>query len=135
MAALNRRRQPNRRPLEAPTPDLLAWAAERLGPKPGRWAGWADPIEGNTREAWTRVGYIHGMSAETGRGLQAIGQTLQQLRAELSPEQFGACVAAEFGWPLPWALLLIEVAQQLEHTTAAQGLELLQRAAAGEPQP
>ena len=82
MGALNRRRQPNRRPLEAPTPDLMAWAAERLGPMPGRWAGWADPIEGSTREAWARVGYIHGMSAETGRGLQAIGQTLQQLQAQ-----------------------------------------------------
>jgi hypothetical protein len=116
----------------------LAWAEERLGPKPGKWDGYEGLSDDETRrDLWSKVGYIHGMSAEAGRNIVAIGQTLLEMKEMLPHGQFMACVKAEFGWSQPWAYQLMQVAERFANhkstydlPSSAQVLALLARSGA-----
>lgn len=94
----------------------LAWAEERLGPKPGKWDGYEAITDDNTRlDLWSKVGYINGLSAEAGRNVVAIGQTLRDMKEMLPHGQFMDCVKAEFGWSRQWAAHLMNVAERFSN--------------------
>lgn len=88
-----------------------AFAAEQLGPMPGKWDGYNQLDESISQKLYSKVGYIHGLSAEAGRQIVAVGQTLLEMKEMLPHGQFMACVKAEFGWSQPWALQLMQVAK------------------------
>lgn len=93
--------------------DAKAFAEERLGPMPGKWDGYDSIADDETRrDVWSKVGYIHGLSAEAGRTIIAIGETLCDMKEMLPHGQFMACVEAEFGWSQPWAYQLMQVAKR-----------------------
>lgn len=116
----------------------LAWAEERLGPKPGKWDGYDAITDDDTRrDLWSKVGYVHGLSAEAGRNVVAIGQTLLEMKEMLPHGQFMACVKAEFGWDHSWAGHLMSVGARFSnydssHTlpSSAKVLSLLARSGA-----
>ena len=96
--------------------DHIAYIEDRLGPKPGKWDGYDDIADDEIRrDVWGKVGYIHGMSAEAGRSIVAVGQTLCEMKALLPHGQFMACVKAEFGWSQPWASQLMQVAERFSN--------------------
>lgn len=101
----------------------LAWAEERLGPKPGKWDGYAGIADDDTRrDLWSKVGYIHGLSAEAGRNIVAIGQTLLEMKEMLPHGQFMACVKAEFGWGHRWCNVLMQVAERFSNWNSSANL-------------
>ena len=109
------------------------FAADRLGPMPGKWDGYDGIADDDTRrKVYGKVGYIHGLSAEAGRTIIAIGETLLALKEMLPHGQFMACVKAEFGWSRQWAQQLMQVAERFTNVqstghlpSSAQVLALL----------
>jgi len=93
------------------SPQATAFAAEQLGPMPGNWDGYDQLSDGIQKEIWSKVGYIHGLSAEAGRQIIAVGQTLLEMKEMLPHGQFMACVKAEFGWDRSWASQLMQIAE------------------------
>jgi len=69
-----------------------------------------------------KVGYIHGLSAEAGRQIITIGQTLLEIKELVPHGQFMACVKAEFGWSQPWASQLMQVAERFSNHNSAYDL-------------
>ena len=92
-----------------------AFAAEHLGPMPGQWDGYQTLDENTSQELYGKVGYIHGLSAEAGRQIITIGQTLLEMKELLPHGQFMACVKAEFGWSQQWAFQLMQVAERFSN--------------------
>lgn len=109
------------------------FASEMLGPMPGQWDGYDAIVDDETRrDVWSKVGYIHGLSAEAGRTVIAIGETLLAIKEMLPHGQFMACVKAEFGWSRAWACQLMAVAERFTNVqstihlpSSAQVLALL----------
>ena len=93
------------------SPQATAFAAEQLGPMPS-WDGYNQLDEDTSKELYGKVGYIHGLSAEAGRQIVAVGQTLIEMKEMLPHGQFMDCVAAEFGWSDRWARSLMQVADR-----------------------
>jgi hypothetical protein len=98
------------------------YAAERLGPMPGKWDGY-ESLDTDTGQAlWGKVGFIHGLSAEAGRNIISVGQTLCEMKEMLPHGQFMACVKAEFGWSQPWAFQLMQVAERFSNHNSSYDL-------------
>lgn len=102
--------------------EAKAFAAETLGPMPGRWDGYDQLEIGTQKEVWSKVGYLHGLSAETGRNIIAVGQTLRDMKALLPHGQFIACVKAEFGWRPRWTEQLMQVAERFSNAQSTAHL-------------
>jgi len=101
------------------SPDLKAFAREILGPMPGAWDGYMQLDESIQKKVWGKVGHLHAISAEAGRQIIEIGQTLLEMKELLPHGQFMACVKAEFGWSQPWASQLMQVAERfLNHNSS-----------------
>ena len=101
--------------VEGVSMEAKAFAAETLGPMPGQWNGYVQLDNGIQKELWSKVGYIHGLSAEAGRSIIAVGQTLIEMKELLPHGQFMACVKAEFGWSQQWAFQLMQVAERFSN--------------------
>ena len=97
--------------------EAKAFAREILGPMAGAWDGYEHLEESISRTVQGKVGYIHGLSAEAGRQIITIGQTLLDMKALLPHGQFMACVKAEFGWSQPWASQLMQVGERFSNGT------------------
>lgn len=96
--------------------DQLAWAEDRLGPMAGKWDGYNQiPDEETRRQVYTDVGFIHGQSAEAGRSIVAIGEKLCRIKEALPHGQFMACVKDEFGWDRAWTGQLMKVAKRFSN--------------------
>lgn len=102
--------------------EAKAFAAEQLGPMPGRWDGYSQLDENISQELYGKVGYIHGLSAEAGRQIVTVGQTLIEMKEMLPHGQFTACVKAEFGWSQPWASQLMQVAERFSNHNSSYDL-------------
>jgi len=89
-----------------------AFAAEQLGPMPGKWDGYNHLDDCTQQKVWGKVGYIHGLSAEAGRQIIEVGKTLIEMKEMLPHGQFMDCVKAEFGWSDRWARSLMQVADR-----------------------
>lgn len=95
--------------------EAKVFAAETLGPMPGRWDGY-DSLDVSTQQTlWSKVGFVHGLSAEAGRNIVSIGQTLREMKEMLPHGQFMACVKAEFGWGPTWTAHLMQVADRFSN--------------------
>ena len=92
--------------------EAKAFATEMLGPMPGKWNGYDQLDDGIQKEVWSKVGYIHGLSAEAGRQIVEVGKTLLEVKEMLPHGQFMSCVKAEFGWSDRWARSLMQVADR-----------------------
>jgi len=92
------------------SPQIKAFAAEQLGAMPGSWDGYNQLDENTSKELYSKVGYIHGLSVEAGRQIIAVGQTLIEMKEMLPHGQFMACVKAEFGWGSTWTEQLMQIA-------------------------
>jgi hypothetical protein len=115
------------------SPQATAFAAEQLGPMPS-WDGYNQLDEYTSKELYGKVGHIHGLSAEAGRQIVAVGQTLIEMKEMLPHGQFMACVKAEFGWSQSWANDLMAVGKRflnlgtsLNLPSSAEVLALLAR--------
>lgn len=104
------------------SPQATAFAAEQLGPMPGKWDGYNQLDKDTSKELYGKVGHIHGLSAEAGRQIVAIGQTLIEMKEMLPHGQFMACVKAEFGWSDRWAQRLMQVAERFSNTNSTSHL-------------
>jgi len=114
------------------SPEVKAFAAEILGPMPGAWDGYMQLDNGIQKKVWSKVGHIHALSAEAGRQIIEIGQTLLEIKELVPHGQFMACVKAEFGWNHQWAGQLMQVAERFSNVqstvhlpSSAQVLALL----------
>jgi len=99
--------------------EAKAFAAETLGPMPGQWDGYGQLENGTQKELWSKVGYIHGLSAEAGRNIIAVGQALLDMKALLPHGQFMDCVKAEFGWSQEWARQLMQVGERFANVNSS----------------
>lgn len=99
-----------------------AFAAEVLGPMPGKWDGYGWLDESIQKEIWSKVGYIHGVSAEAGRNVVSIGQALKEMKEVLPHGQFMDCVKAEFGWSQRWCNQLMQVAERFSNWNSSSNL-------------
>jgi hypothetical protein len=100
-----------------------AFAEGHLGPMPGKWDGYESIADEDVRtEVWGKVGYIHGLSADAGRTIIAIGETLLALKEMLPHGQFMACVKAEFGWSQRWTNQLMQVAERFTNWNSSSNL-------------
>ena len=97
------------------SPQATAFAVEQLGPMPGNWGGYSNLDESISQKLYSKVGYIHGLSAEAGRQIVAVGQTLIEMKEMLPHGQFMSCVKAEFGWSQPWTFQLMQVAERFSN--------------------
>lgn len=97
------------------SPQAAAFASEQLGPMPGNWDGYNQLDENTSQELYGKVGYIHGLSAEAGRQIITIGQTLIEMKEMLPHGQFMACVKAEFEWNQRWVNQLMQVAERFSN--------------------
>jgi hypothetical protein len=97
------------------SPQAKAFAAENLGPMPGQWNGYDDLDETIQRAVWSKVGHVHALSAEAGRNIVAVGQTLIEMKELLPHGQFMDCVSAEFGWTQRWSNQLMGVAERFSN--------------------
>lgn len=104
------------------SPQATAFASEQLGPMPGNWDGYAQLDDGIQKEIWSKVGYIHGLSAEAGRQIVAVGQTLIEMKEMIPHGQFMACVKAEFGWNRAWAGQLMQIAERFSNVQSTEHL-------------
>ena len=102
--------------------EAKAFAAEQLGPMPGNWDGYSQLDDNTSQELYGKVGYIHGLSAEAGRQIVAVGQTLIEMKELLPHGQFMDCVKAEFGWSQPWASQLMQVAERFSNHNSSYDL-------------
>ena len=102
--------------------EAKAFATEMLGPMPGKWDGYDQLDDGIQKEVWSKVGYIHGLSAEAGRQIVEVGKTLLEVKEMLAHGQFMACVKAEFGWSQPWAHQLMAVAERFSNHNSSYDL-------------
>jgi hypothetical protein len=94
--------------------EAKAFATEMLGPMPGKWDGYDQLDDGIQKEVWSKVGHIHGLSAEAGRQIVEVGKTLLEVKEMLPHGQFMDCVKAEFGWSSPMgSSSLCRVAERL----------------------
>lgn len=105
---------------------VASWEAsfveERLGPSP-KWDGYQDIADQQIAErVYGNVGFIHAQSAEVGRGVIAIGQKLQAIKADLPHGQFEACIKAEFNWSPRWARQLMQVADYFSNRKSTSDL-------------
>lgn len=101
------------------SPQATAFASEQLGPMPGKWNGYDQLDDGIQKEVWSKVGYIHGLSAEAGRQIVAVGQTLIEMKEMLPHGQFMDCVKAEFGWSRMWASQLMQIAERFSNVNSS----------------
>lgn len=102
--------------------EAKVFAAETLGPMPGRWDGY-DSLDIATQQTlWSKVGFVHGLSAEAGRNIVSIGQTLCEMKEILPHGQFMACVKAEFGWSQGWCTRLMQVANRFGNCDSSHNL-------------
>ena len=92
--------------------EAKAFAAEHLGPMPGQWDGYNHLDESTSQELYGKVGYIHGLSAEAGRQIIEIGQTLLEIKQLVPHGQFMDCIKAEFEWNRTWVNQLMQVAER-----------------------
>jgi len=104
------------------SPQIKAFAAEQLGPMPGKWDGYSQLDEDTSKELYSKVGHIHGLSAEAGRQIIAIGQTLLEIKELVPHGQFMACVKAEFGWDHSWASQLMQIAEHFVNVDSSHNL-------------
>ena len=88
----------------------------------GAWDGYMQLDESISKTVQGKVGYIHGLSAEAGRQIITIGQTLLEIKELVPHGQFMACVKAEFGWSQPWASQLMQVAERFSNHNSAYDL-------------
>jgi hypothetical protein len=95
--------------------EAKAFAAEQLGPMPGQWNGYEHLDESTSQELYGKVGYIHGLSAEAGRQIITIGQTLLEIKELVPHGQFMDCVKAEFEWNRTWVNQLMQVAERFSN--------------------
>jgi hypothetical protein len=102
--------------------EAKAFATEMLGPMPGKWDGYDQLDDEIQKEVWSKVGYIHGLSAEAGRQIVAVGQTLIEMKEMLPHGQFMDCVKAEFGWDRSWASQLMQIAGHFANVQSTQHL-------------
>jgi len=102
--------------------EAKAFAAEHLGPMPGQWGGYNHLDESTSQELYGKVGYIHGLSAEAGRQIIEIGQTLLEMKELLPHGQFIACVKAEFGWNHSWTSQLMQIAGRFANCDSSHNL-------------
>lgn len=102
--------------------EAKAFATEMLGPMPGKWDGYDQLDDGIHKEVWSKVGHIHGLSAEAGRKIIEAGKTLLEIKEMLPHGQFMACVKAEFGWGQPWASQLMQVADRFSNHQSTDDL-------------
>lgn len=99
-----------------------AFAAEQLGPMPGKWNGYDHLDDCIQKKVWGKVGYIHGLSAEAGRQIIEVGKTLLEMKDMLPHGQFMSCVKAEFGWSDRWAQQLMQVAERFSNPNSSSYL-------------
>lgn len=99
-----------------------AFAAEQLGPMPGKWDGYNHLDDCIQKKVWGKVGYIHGLSAEAGRQIIEVGKTLIEMKEMLPHGQFMSCVKAEFGWSRHWASQLMQVAARFSNVVSTEHL-------------
>jgi hypothetical protein len=104
------------------SPQATAFAAEQLGPMPGKWDGYNQLDESISQKLYSKVGYIHGLSAEAGRQIVAVGQTLIEMKEMLPHGQFMACVKAEFGWGSTWTEQLMQIANHFVNSHSGGSL-------------
>jgi len=104
------------------SPQIKAFAAEQLGAMPGNWNGYKDLEEDVSRDLFGKVGYIHGLSAEAGRQIILVGQTLIEMKELLPHGQFMSCVKAEFGWAPSWTCQLMQVAEKFSNLHSSVNL-------------
>jgi hypothetical protein len=104
------------------SPQATAFAAEQLGPMPGKWDGYNQLDEYTSKELYGKVGHIHGLSAEAGRQIVAVGQTLIEMKEMLPHGQFMACVKAEFEWNQRWVNQLMQVAERFANWQSTANL-------------
>ena len=90
--------------------EAKAFATEMLGPMPGKWDGYDQLDDGIQKEVWSKVGHIHGLSAEAGRQIVEVGKTLLEMKDMLPHGQFMDCIKAEFEWNQRWVNQLMQVA-------------------------
>ena len=102
--------------------EAKAFATEMLGPMPGKWDGYDQLDDGIQKEVWSKVGHIHGLSAEAGRQIVEVGKTLLEVKEMLPHGQFMDCVKAEFGWSDRWAQQLMQVAERFSNTNSSSYL-------------
>lgn len=101
------------------SPEAKAFAREILGPMPGAWDGYMQLDDGIQKKVWGKVGHIHAISAEAGRQIIEIGQTLIDMKALLPHGQFMDCVKAEFGWSREWANQLMQVGERFSNVNSS----------------
>ena len=97
------------------SPEAKAFAREILGPMAGAWDGYEHLEESISNTVQGKVGYIHGLSAEAGRQIITIGQTLLEIKELVPHGQFMDCVKAEFGWSDRWARSLMQVGERFSN--------------------
>lgn len=97
------------------SPEAKAFAREILGPMAGAWDGYEHLEESISRTVQGKVGYIHGLSAEAGRQIITIGQTLLEIKQLVPHGQFMDCIKAEFEWNRTWVNQLMQVAERFAH--------------------
>jgi len=104
------------------SPEAKAFAREILGPMPGAWDGYMQLDNGIQKKVWGKVGHIHALSAEAGRQIIEIGQTLLEIKELVPHGQFMDCVKAEFGWNQRWANQLMQVAERFSNWQSTANL-------------
>jgi hypothetical protein len=104
------------------SPEAKAFAREILGPMPGAWDGYMQLDNGIQKKVWGKVGHIHALSAEAGRQIIEIGQTLLEIKELVPHGQFMDCVKAEFGWSAAWAGQLMHVAERFSNLNSSLNL-------------
>ncbi len=104
------------------SPEAKAFAREILGPMAGAWDGYMQLDESISKTVQGKVGYIHGLSAEAGRQIITIGQTLLEIKELVPHGQFMDCVKAEFGWGATWTEQLMRIAGHFAHSHSSVNL-------------
>ena len=104
------------------SPEAKAFAREILGPMAGAWDGYMQLDESISITVQGKVGYIHGLSAEAGRQIITIGQTLLEIKELVPHGQFMDCVKAEFGWGREWAQQLMQVGERFSNANSSSYL-------------
>ena len=101
------------------SPEAKAFAREILGPMPGAWDGYMQLDNSIHKKVWGKVGHIHALSAEAGRQIIEIGQTLLEIKELVPHGQFMDCVKAEFGWSREWANQLMQVGERFSNVNSS----------------
>jgi len=99
-----------------------SFAAERLGPMPGKWDGYDHLDDCIQKKVYGKVGHIHALSVEAGRQIIEVGKTLIEMKEMLPHGQFMDCVKAEFGWGSTWTEQLMQIASYFVNSQSTVNL-------------